>query len=82
MHSKVSSGWLPSYIKTTGPVLEILNNGRILTGQPSQVSYPPKDTTPKSIFKNIYSHVCVLPLERCAPGTPLWVLIFMVASES
>jgi len=82
MHSKVSSDWLPSYTKTTGPVLEIFKNGRILTGQASYVSYSTKDTTPKSIFKNIYSHVCVLPLERCTPGKPLWVLIFMVANES
>jgi len=28
MHSKVSSDWMPSYIKATRPVLEILNMAR------------------------------------------------------
>jgi len=37
MHSKVSSNWLPSYIKATRPVLEDIQNGRILSWQHSQL---------------------------------------------
>ena len=33
MHSKVSSDWLPSYVKAKRPVLEIFKNGWILSGQ-------------------------------------------------
>jgi hypothetical protein len=80
IHSKISSDWLPSYIKATGS--RYIQNSRILTGQPLYVSYPPIDTTPKSICNYIYSHVRVLPLERCTSGTPTWILIFTVANES
>jgi hypothetical protein len=37
MRSKVSSDRLPSYIKSTRPVLEIFKNGSLLSGQPSYV---------------------------------------------
>jgi len=33
MRSKVSSDWLPSYITTTLPVLDYIQNGWILSGQ-------------------------------------------------
>jgi len=35
MHSKVSCYWLPSYIKSTRPVFLDIQNGWILSGQPS-----------------------------------------------
>ena len=35
MHSKISSDWLPSYIKTTRPVLEIFKMAETLSGEPS-----------------------------------------------
>jgi len=34
MHSKVSSDWLPSYIKTTRPVLEIFKMAGYLPDRP------------------------------------------------
>ena len=34
MHSKVSSDWLPSYIKATRPVLEIFKMARYIPGSP------------------------------------------------
>jgi len=35
MNSKVSSGWLPSYIKATRPVLEIFKMAQFFFGRPS-----------------------------------------------
>jgi len=35
VHSKVSSDWLPSYIKATRPVLEIFKMDGYFSGQPS-----------------------------------------------
>jgi len=34
MHSKVSSDWLPSYIRATGPVLEIFKMAGYLMDSP------------------------------------------------
>jgi hypothetical protein len=35
MHTKVSSDWLPSYIKSTRPVLEIFEKDRYFPDRPS-----------------------------------------------
>jgi hypothetical protein len=38
MHSKVSSDWLPSYIKATGPVLEIFKMDVCFPDSPHSVA--------------------------------------------
>jgi len=39
MHSKVSSDWLPSYIKTTQPVLEIFKMAGYFPDRPRIKTY-------------------------------------------
>jgi len=39
MHSKVSSDWLSSYIKVTGPVLEIFKMAGYFPDRPCYVMY-------------------------------------------